>query len=61
MTDRERSCLRLTSEGMMAKQIARELDVTARTVNLHLSEAAAKLGTRGRTQTVAMALKLGAI
>ncbi|MDR3389879.1 MAG: response regulator [Rudaea sp.] len=61
LTDRERSCLRLTSEGLIAKQIARKLAISARTVNLHLADAAAKLGTRGRTQTVAKALKLGAI
>jgi two-component system, sensor histidine kinase RpfC len=61
LTDRERSCLRLLGEGLAGKQIAHQLAITTRTVNHHLSNAAAKLGARGRTQAVAMALKLGAI
>jgi len=61
LSDRERRCLRLVADGLQLKQIALELAISSRTVRFHLNNAAAKLGTHGRTQTVAKALTLGAI
>jgi DNA-binding NarL/FixJ family response regulator len=61
LTCRERDCLRLAAAGHGTKGIAEKLTISEPTVNFHLNNAAAKLNARGRVQTVARAVKLGAI
>ncbi len=61
LSGRERDCLRLASEGLSSKQIAEQLDIAYATVNFHLRNAALKLKASDRTESVAMAMKLGAI
>lgn len=58
---RETECLRLLREGFSNPQIARALNITPRTVQFHLRNAADKLGASGRTDTIARALRLGLI
>jgi LuxR family transcriptional regulator len=55
LTARERECLRLTAQGMTAKQIAHKLGRAVGTINLHLNLAIRKLGAKNRTQAVARA------
>jgi len=55
LTPRERECLRLTAQGLTAKQIAHKLGRAVGTVNLHLNLAIKKLGARNRVQAIARA------
>ena len=55
LTARERECLRLTAQGMTAKQIAHKLGRAVGTVNLHLNLAIRKLGAKNRVQAIARA------
>jgi LuxR family transcriptional regulator len=55
LTPREIECLRLTAQGLTAKQIAFALGRSIATVNLHLTLATRKLGARNRVQAVARA------
>jgi LuxR family transcriptional regulator len=55
LTARERECLRLTAQGMTAKQVAHKLGRAVGTVNLHLTLAIKKLGARNRVQAIARA------
>jgi LuxR family transcriptional regulator len=55
LTAREQECLRLTAQGMTAKQIAHRLGRAVGTINLHLNLAIRKLGAKNRTQAVARA------
>lgn len=58
LTDRERECLSAAARGQTAKMIARELDITERTVRFHFANACRKLGVQRVTEAVAAALKL---
>lgn len=55
LTGRERECLRLSAEGLSAKEISRIIGRSVPTVVLHLNKAAKKLGARNRTQAVVRA------
>ncbi|SNZ19388.1 response regulator transcription factor [Cohaesibacter gelatinilyticus] len=57
LTDRERECLSGAARGLTAKMIARELDITERTVRFHFANACRKLGVQRVTEAVAAALK----
>jgi DNA-binding NarL/FixJ family response regulator len=59
LTRRERQILLLVCRGMCNKEIARELDVTAKTVEWHVSNILGKLGAANRTQAVVVALEQG--
>lgn len=61
LSSRERDCLRLAAAGHGTKRIASALEITEPTVKFHLMNAASKLQARGRVQSVARALELGAI
>ncbi len=61
LSSRERDCLRLAAAGHGTKRIASALEITEPTVKFHLMNAASKLHAKGRVQTVARALELGAI
>ena len=58
LTDREKECLAAAAKGQTAKMIARDLEITERTVRFHSANACRKLGVQRVTEAVAAALKL---
>ena len=58
LTDREREILRLASNGYGNDEIARELTLSVRTVERHLSNAYLKLGISGRSARTAAVARL---
>ena len=61
LTAREQQVMRLAAKGSTSDEIARELGIAARTINQHVDNVAAKLGTRNRAHTVAEMVRLGLI
>jgi DNA-binding NarL/FixJ family response regulator len=59
LTDRELDVLRLAARGLSNKDIAAELDLSPRTVQVHLSHTFAKLGVASRTEAVIQGLRRG--
>lgn len=59
LTQRELEVLRLAGSGLSNKQIAADLDVSARTVQAHLGHIFVKLGVASRTEAVVLALRQG--
>ena len=57
LTIREKEVLAWAAEGKTACEIGDILHISRRTVEFHLQAAASKLGTRNKTQTVAVALR----
>ena len=47
----------LSSEGLTSLEIAEQLGMSARTVNQHVDNVAAKLGTKNRAHTVAEVIR----
>jgi DNA-binding NarL/FixJ family response regulator len=61
LTGRELETILLICRGMVAKEIARTLAVSEKTVRNHFSAIYRKLGVYDRTQVVVYALKHGLI
>ncbi|MCE4226365.1 hypothetical protein HCU64_21695 [Methylobacterium sp. C25] len=61
LTPRQRACLHAAAEGQSAKQAARSIDLTPRTVQHHHEEAKRRLGAQSLTHAVALALREGMI
>ena len=61
ISPRERECLKWSSAGKTAWETSKILNISERTVNFHLGNSAAKLGTRGTRHTVTRAILLGLI
>jgi len=59
LTERETEVLRLVAAGCRNQDIARELDVSIKTVEFHLSNIRGKLGVRSRTEAVVRACQMG--
>lgn len=59
LTDRELEILRLVGQGFSNKQIGKELFISDRTVQAHLSNIFAKLGVNTRTEAVMYAVRNG--
>lgn len=59
MTAREKEVLRWTAEGKTAYEISQILSVSERTVNFHINNVVAKLGTSNKTQAAVKAATLG--
>jgi DNA-binding NarL/FixJ family response regulator len=57
LTPREREVLRLVALGLTNAEVARELTVTSRTVNAHLTAIYAKLGVAGRSAAIRYAIE----
>lgn len=58
-TPREQSVLNLVAEGMMNKEIARQLSTSVRNVEKYVSRLFSKTGTNSRTELVRFALEHG--
>lgn len=54
LTTREREVMRLIAEGMLSKQIAARLDISARTVDVHRSRVFQKMGASSVADVVRM-------
>lgn len=61
LTDRELAVLRLAAGGLSNKMIARDLDLSDRTVQVHLSNVFGKLRVASRTEAVITALRRGIV
>lgn len=61
LTSREIDCLRLAAMGLTAQETAGVLEVTVRTVEFHLKNAAEKFGASNKVRAVALAVSRGLI
>jgi len=61
LSDRRLEILRLAAYGNSNKEIARQLNVTERTIKDHWSQILAQLSASNRTQAVSLALQYGLI
>jgi DNA-binding NarL/FixJ family response regulator len=61
LTPREREVLELLSDGLSARQVARRLALSERTVNTHVANLYRKLGVSNRVQAVREAIRLGLV
>ena len=59
LTAREAEVLRALATGLRNKEIARQLQVSERTVTFHLAHVYQKLGVNSRTEALSRALELG--
>lgn len=59
LSDAERRLLTLTAQGMLNKQIARELEVCLRTVHIRRAELMKKLRIASRTELIRFAVEAG--
>ena len=58
LTNREQEVLLLADRGLRNKEIARQLSLSSRTVQIHLSHVFEKLGATSRTEAVIRGLRL---
>ncbi len=61
LTSREKEVLRLVAEGRSVKEIAAELDVSAKTIEAHRANISNKLGARSLADLVRCAIRHGII
>jgi DNA-binding NarL/FixJ family response regulator len=61
LTRREREVLELIARGRSNKRIARELDISEKTVKTHVGHLLAKLGVSDRTQAALLAVREGLV
>jgi len=59
LTPRERQIMELSALGLTSEAVATELGISPRTINQHIENISAKLGTRNRVHTVAEAIRRG--
>lgn len=61
LTPREKDVLRLLSEGLSARQMARRLELSERTINTHVANVYRKLAVSNRVQAVRQAIRMGLV
>ena len=61
LTEREREVLGLVAQGKANKEIARQLEISERTVRTHVSSILGKLGLVSRTQAALFAVREGLV
>ena len=57
LTPREREVMKLSADGLTSQEIAVALGMSPRTVNQHVDNVSAKLGTKNRAHTVAEVIR----
>lgn len=57
LTQRELQCLHLTAENYLAREIAKKISISERTVHFHLQNANKKLGVKNKFQAVMKAFE----
>lgn len=61
LTKREEEVFTLLVKNKTTREIAKELNISEKTVRNHISNAMQKLGVKGRAQAVVELLRLGSI
>ena len=61
LTKREKEVFKLLVTNKTTKEIAKELNISEKTVRNHISNAMQKLSVKGRAQAVVELIKLGEI
>ena len=61
LTERETEVLRLLAQGQSNKEIARSLNISEKTVKVHVSNILSKLGVQSRTQATLYAIRVGLV
>jgi DNA-binding NarL/FixJ family response regulator len=61
LTERETEVLRLIAQGKANKEIARSLNISEKTVKVHVSNILSKLGVQSRTQATLYAIRIGLV
>ncbi len=61
LTERETEVLRLLAQGKANKEIARGLNISEKTVKVHVSNILSKLGVQSRTQATLYAIRIGLV
>lgn len=61
LTERETEVLRLLAKGMANKEIAHSLNISEKTVKVHVSNILSKLGVQSRTQATLYAIRIGLV
>jgi DNA-binding NarL/FixJ family response regulator len=61
LTPREREIVVLVAQGLTGREIARELTISAKTVERHLTNVRAKLGVRDRVGVARYAIRHGLV
>jgi DNA-binding NarL/FixJ family response regulator len=61
LTEREAEVLRLLAQGQANKEIARSLNISEKTVKVHVSNILSKLGVQSRTQATLYAIRVGLV
>ncbi len=61
LTERETDVLRLLAQGKANKEIARGLNISEKTVKVHVSNILSKLGVQSRTQATLYAIRIGLV
>ena len=61
LTERETEVLRLMAQGKANKEIARSLNISEKTVKVHVSNILSKLGVQSRTQATLYAIRVGLV
>lgn len=61
LTERETEVLCLLAQGQANKEIARSLNISEKTVKVHVSNILSKLGVQSRTQATLYAIRIGLV
>ncbi len=61
LSPREKQCLGRVARGMTSKEIARDLGLSPRTVDLHIARASTRLGAANRIEAVTRAVRDGQV
>ena len=61
LTERETEVLCLLAQGQSNKQIAHSLNISEKTVKVHVSNILSKLGVQSRTQATLYAIRIGLV